>query len=140
MRTLASPFRIPALTLALTAAALACGGEAAEEEEVPADTLAAAPAAGSEAPVTSGIEPSTSSTTSVTVTNPMPHAMIVTVEYAGGGETELGIVPAGGEQSFTVAASGGESVTFVATDEANTHSPSETMVLPEGQVATWTIE
>ena len=140
MRTPASPFRIPALTLALAATVLACGGEAADEEEVPADTVAAAPATDTEGPVTSGIEPSPSSTTSVTITNPMPHAMIVTVEYAGGGETELGIVPAGGEQSFTVAASGGESVTFVARDEANTHSPSGTIVLPEGQVATWRIE
>jgi hypothetical protein len=91
-------------------------------------------------PVSTGVEPGVSSTYDVSITNPMPHAMIVTVEYTGGGETELGTVPAGGEQSFTVAASGGETITLVATDEAGTHSPSTTITLPEGQTeTTWTI-
>jgi hypothetical protein len=92
-------------------------------------------------PISSGLEPGVSSTYSLAVTNPMPHAMVVTVQYTGGGETELGTVPAGGEQSFTVAASAGETVTLVATDEAGSHSPSTTLTLPEGQTqAAWTIE
>lgn len=142
MRTLASRSRIAALPVALALSAFACQGEEADDEAAPADTVAtAAPASdASDAPVSSGLAPGESSTTSVTITNPMPHAMVVTVEYAGGGTTELGLVPAGGEQSFTVAASGGESITLVAADEAETHSPSTTIVLPDGQAASWTIE
>ena len=132
-----------ALSLALIALGSACGGGEAGDEAAPADTAAtaseAAPAG--DGAVSGGILPGGASTYEVVITNPMPHAMAVTVEYAGGGETELGTVPAGGEQSFTVAASAGEDVTLVATDEAGTHSPSTTMTLPEGQTQTaWTIE
>ncbi|HET9332034.1 MAG TPA: hypothetical protein VFQ21_00465 [Gemmatimonadota bacterium] len=140
MRTLDIRFGLVALTVALVASAFACQGDEADEEAAPADTVAATTPAG-EVPVSSGIEPSPSSTTNVTVTNPMPHAMVVTVQYSGGGETELGTVPAGGEQAFTVAASGGETITLVATDDANSHSPSTTIALPVGQTeAAWTIE
>ena len=59
----------------------------------------------------------------------MPHAMAVTIQYEGGGETELGIVPAGGEQTFTLAASPGENVTLVASDEEDTHSRETTVTL-----------
>ena len=139
MRTLASRSRIAALPVALALSAFACQGEEADDDAAPADTVAtAAPA--TEAPVSSGLAPGESSTTSVTITNPMPHAMVVTVEYAGGGATELGMVPAGSEQSFTIAASGGESITLVATDEADSHSPTTTIVLPDGQAVSWTIE
>jgi hypothetical protein len=140
MRTLDTRFRLVALALALVVSAFACQGEEADDEAAPADTVAtAAPA--DEVPVSSGLEPGASSTTTVTITNPMPHAMVVTVQYSGGGETELGIVPAGGEQAFTVAASGGETITLVATDDANSHSPSTTIALSEGQTAAaWTIE
>jgi hypothetical protein len=139
MRTLDTRSRLVALALALVTSAFACQGDEADDEAAPADTVATtAPAM--EEPVSSGLEPA-SSTTSVTITNPMPHAMIVTVEYGGGGETELGIVPAGGEQAFTVAASGGETITLVATDDANSHSPSTTIVLAADQTAAaWTIE
>jgi hypothetical protein len=139
MRTLDSRSRFVVLTLAIVTSAFACQGDEADDEAAPADTVATAPAM--EEPVSSGLEPSASSTTSVMITNPMPHAMVVTVEYGGGGETELGTVPAGGEQAFTVAASGGETITLVATDDANSHSPSTTMVLSAGQTeAAWTIE
>lgn len=139
MRTSVSRSRILFLSLTLVTAAFACQGEDADDEAAPADTVAT-DAAASDAPVTSGIEPGQSSTSSVTITNPMPHAMIVSVEYTGGGETELGIVPAGGQQLFTIAASGGETIVLVATDEADTHSPTTTIVLPDGQEASWTIE
>ena len=140
MRTLDTRFRLVALTLALVASAFACQGEEADEEVAPADTVADAVPA-DEAPISSGLAPSASSTTDVTITNPMPHAMVVTVQYSGGGETELGTVPAGGEQVFTVAASGGETITLVATDDGNSHSPSTTIALPVGQTeAAWTIE
>ena len=126
------------MSIALISLGAACQGEDAGEDDAPADTVASS---ATDEPVSSGIEPSASSTYEVAIANPMPHAMIVTVEYTGGGETELGTVPAGGEQSFTVAASAGETVTLVATDEAGTHSPSTTMALPEGQTETaWTIE
>lgn len=139
MRTLDTRSRFVALGFALVASAFACQGDEAEDETAPADTVATA--APMEVPVSSGIEPSVSSTTSVTITNPMPHAMVVTVEYSGGGATELGTVPAGGEQAFTVAASGGETITLVATDDANSHSSTTTLALAEGQTeAAWTIE
>jgi hypothetical protein len=64
--------------------------------------------------------------------------MVVTVQYEGGGETELGIVPASGEQAFTLAASPGETVVLVAADEADTHSRDATLTLDQTQ--TWTIE
>jgi hypothetical protein len=139
MRTLASRLSTAVVSIALVALGAACQGEDAGEDAAPADTIAtSAPMA--DEPVSTGVEPGVSSTYDVSITNPMPHAMIVTVEYTGGGETELGTVPAGGEQSFTVAASGGETITLVATDEAGTHSPSTTITLPEGQTeTTWTI-
>jgi hypothetical protein len=140
MRTFASRLTTIGLSLALVALGTACQGEEGADETAPADTTAAAPT-GDEAG-TAGIEPGgVSSTYRVAINNPMPHAMVVKVEYTGGGETELGTVPAGSEQAFTVAASGGETVTLVATDEAGTHSPSTTLTLPAGQSETsWTID
>lgn len=140
MRTLASRLSTAVVSIALVSFGAACQGEEAGEYDAPADTVASSVPEIDE-PVSSGVEPGGSSTYDLAITNPMPHAMIVSVEYTGGGGTELGTVPAGGEQSFTVAASAGETVTLVATDEAGTHSPSTTMALPEGQVeASWTIE
>ncbi|HEY7471045.1 MAG TPA: hypothetical protein VIE68_01735 [Gemmatimonadota bacterium] len=139
MRTFASRVSMIGLSLALVALGSACQGEETDDETAPADTSATAMSGGET--VSSGIQPGVSSTYSVAINNPMPHAMVVKVEYTGGGETELGTVPAGSEQAFTVAASAGETVTLVATDEAGTHSPSTTMVLPTGQSETsWTIE
>jgi len=139
MRTLARRLSGAALTMALVSLASGCETEGADEDVAPADTIAET-TTGDE-PVSTGIEPGAGSTYDVAISNPMPHAMIVTVEYTGGGETELGTVPAGGEQSFTVAASAGETITLVATDEAATHSPSTTLALAEDQTqASWTIE
>jgi hypothetical protein len=138
MRTLARRLSTAAAAIALVSLTFACETEDADEEVAPADTIATTTA---EEPVSTGLEPGASSTYEVAITNPMPHAMIVTVEYTGGGETELGTVPPGGEQSFTVAASAGETITLVATDEAATHSPTTSITLPEGQTQTsWTIE
>ena len=140
MRTFASPLLTITLSVATIALGSACRGEDGGDDGAPADSVAEAAPAGDET-VSGGIQPGVASTYTVAINNPMPHAMIVTVQYTGGGETELGMVPAGSEQSFTVAASAGETVTLVATDEAGTHSPSTTVVLPTGQSETsWTIE
>lgn len=137
MRTLARRLSTAAVWMALVSLGFGCQTEGADEEEAPADTVAETMT--QDEPV-AGLEPGAGSTYEVAITNPMPHAMIVSVQYTGGGETELGTVPAGGEQSFTIAASAGETVTLVATDEAGTHSPTTTLTLPEGQTQTaWTI-
>lgn len=142
MRTLTRRLSTAAASIALVSLAFACETEDADEDVAPADTIApSAETTTAEEPVSTGLEPGVSSTYEVAITNPMPHAMVVTVGYAGGGETELGTVPAGGEQSFTVAASAGETITLVATDEAATHSPTTSLTLPEDQTrTTWTIE
>lgn len=125
------------LSLALVALGSACQGGEEADEAAPADTVETA-TSGAEA-VSGGVAPS-SSTSEAMITNTMPHAMIVTIEYPGGGATELGVVPASGEQTFTLAASSGETVTLVARDEADTHSRDVTLTLSEGQTDTWTIE
>jgi hypothetical protein len=141
MRTSASrlPVVVP-LAVALTLLGSACSGDDADDDAAPADTIATAAEQGaSDAPVSTGLQAGQSTTTEAVITNTMPHAMVVTVRYEGGGDTELGIVPAGGEQAFTVAASTGETVTLVAADEADTHSR-ETTVTLAGEQETWTIE
>ena len=139
MRTPASRLSVVVpFAAALTMLGAACAGEEASDD-APADTVATAGEGASDAPVSTGLEPGGSSTTEAVITNPMPHAMVVTVQYEDGGETELGIVPAGGEQAFTLAASAGENVTLVASDEADTHSR-ETIVTLTDQPQTWTIE
>lgn len=125
------------LSLALVALGSACQGGEEADEAAPADTVETA-TSGAEA-ISGGVAPS-SSTSEAMITNTMPHAMIVTIEYPGGGTTELGVVPASGEQTFTLAASAGETVTLVARDEADTHSRDATLTLSEGEIETWTIE
>lgn len=125
------------LSLALVALGSACQGGEEADEAAPADTVETA-TSGAE-PLAGGVAPS-SSTSEAVITNTMPHAMIVTIEYPGGGATELGVVPASGEQTFTLAASSGETVTLVARDEADTHSRDATLTLSEGQTDAWTIE
>jgi len=140
MRTSASRLSVVVpFAAALTMLGAACAGEEAGDDAAPADTVAAAGEGASDAPVSTGLEPGGSSTTEAVITNPMPHAMVVTIQYEGGGETELGIVPAGGEQAFTLAASAGENVTLVASDEEHTHSRETTVTLTD-QPQTWTIE
>lgn len=112
--------------------AFACEGGAPEEEGVPADTVA-------DTEPRAGLEAETEAAARIRVENPMPHAMIVRVEYPDGGGRNLGSVPANGQQSFSVAASPGESVTLVARDEAETHAPQATIILTEGENV-WRIE
>lgn len=138
MRTSASRLLVVVpFAAALIMLGAACAGEEAGDDAAPADT--AAEQGASDAPVSTGLEPGQSSTSEAVITNTMPHAMVVTIQYEGGGETELGIVPAGGEQTFTLAASTGENVTLVASDEANTHSRQTSVTLTDQQQA-WTIE
>lgn len=125
------------LSLALVALGSACQGGEEVDEAAPADTVETATPGAED--VSGGVAPS-SSTSEAVITNTMPHAMIVTIEYPGGGATELGVVPASGEQTFTLAASSGETVTLVARDEADTHSRDTSLTLSEGQTDTWTIE
>ena len=141
MRTSASRLSVVVpFAAVLTMLGAACAGEEAGDDAAPADTVATAADQGaSDAPVSTGLQPGQSTTTEAVITNTMPHAMVVTVQYEGGGETELGIVPASGEQSFTMAASAGETVTLVASDEAETHSREERVTLSD-QPQTWTIE
>lgn len=141
MRTSASRLSVVVpFAAALTMLGAACAGEEAGDDAAPADSVATATEPGaSDAPVSTGLQAGQSTTTEAVITNTMPHAMVVTVRYEGGGDTELGIVPAGGEQSFTVAASAGETVTLVAADEADTHSRESTVTLSD-QPQAWTIE
>lgn len=143
MHTPASRLGSLVLSLAFVALGAACQGGEEADEVAPADTFETA-ATGAEATtgaeaVSGGVAPS-SSTSEAVITNTMPHAMVVTIEYPGGGATELGIVPASGEQMFTLAASSGETVTLVARDEADTHSRDVDLTLSEGQTDSWTIE
>lgn len=79
-------------------------------------------------------------TAELVVTNPMPHAMIVAVDEDGQA-TELGSVPANGEATFSVSVPAEGSLTVTAHDEANTHSPSTTVMVAEGEGSVaWTIE
>ncbi|HET6360921.1 MAG TPA: hypothetical protein VFH11_02575 [Gemmatimonadota bacterium] len=141
MRTSASPLSVVVpFAVALMLLGAACAGEETGDDLTPADTAATATEEGApDAPVATGLEPGQSSTSEAVITNTMPHAMVVTIQYEGGGETELGIVPAGGEQTFTLPASTGETVTLVASDEADTHSRDATIILSD-QTETWTIE
>lgn len=138
--------RRPALCLTVLATltlgvALACEAGDGGEEPAPPDTVETAtgaePAGAGE--TRTGVTPSGSSTASLTVSNPMPHAMTVRIEYAGGGGRRLGTVPANGEQTFTLAASPGETVTVVATDDEETHAPETSLDLAAGS-NTWTIQ
>lgn len=138
MRTSTTPLATIPLVLALALAA--CGGgsnaddEAAPVDSATADTVTAE--GGGAGATTAGLEVG-GTLAEVTVTNPMPHAMTVTVEFEGGGAHELGTIPASGSQSFSLAASPGETVRLVATDADSTHSPSTRMELAETNA--WTI-
>src|SRR3990172_7330684 len=58
----------------------------------------------------------------VSITNPMPHDMMVSADW-GQGEKELGTVKANETKSFDVAAAEGTTVNLTATDAARSHSP-----------------
>lgn len=114
-----------------------CQGAGETEDELDADAADTVAAdTGDVGATTTGVQAG-GGLAEVTVTNPMPHAMIVSVEFEGGGDNELGTIPANGSQSFTLAASPGESVRLVAVDEEETHSPSTQISLEESN--DWTI-
>lgn len=115
----------------LLAALVACQ-QPAEEEPAPADTAEM----GAETAMEE--EPPAQETSRLSVTNPMPHAMIVEVQTPDGTTSELGTVPANGEQTFTLEVAPGETVTVSAHDEAQTHEPTTEITL-EAE-STWTIQ
>lgn len=121
-----------ALIAVLAAGLTACTQEGAEEETAPADTTAA---------VEAHPDVAHEMTYTLVVTNPMPHAMNVTATMADGNQVQLGTVAASGEGSFSVTGTSGESVTVTATDDANTHSPTGNVTLPESEtMVRWTVE
>lgn len=67
----------------------------------------------------------------VNVTNPMPHAMIVSFDD-GAGMRLLGTVGAGRTERFIIAGSAAQTVSIVAHDEAETHTVRKTVVLQAG--------
>lgn len=101
------------------------------EEEVPAgEPLTETPAA--ETPAAGNMI-----TEQVTVTNPMPHAMIVMVTENG--ETrELGTVAANETAAFPVQAREGATINLSARDSADTHTV-ETTVTADGTPEDWTL-
>lgn len=133
-RSVRALFGCAAVALFPMIVAFGCGGDRVQEQGA-ADTLesdveSTSPAAGQ----------NPDSTYRLVVTNPMPHAMIVSVNLDGT-ITELGSVPAGREQPLEVPVPPGTTVTLIARDEARTHSPTATITLPEGDpYAAWTIE
>lgn len=116
---------------------VACSEEAGEDETVSDTTPVTSPDTGRPGPST-GLPPSTGSTSQLTVTNPMPHAMTIRVTYPDGGGRRLGTVAANGTQTFTMPELAGETVTLVATDDAETHAPETTLEIRPGDNA-WTI-
>lgn len=137
MRT---PFRLIVWAIAISLTA-ACSKAEDEGDLAPADTVAVEDGA------TTGIAAGTAEpmavptdTYELVVTNPMPHAMSVSLDFEGA-VTELGTVAASGQQTFIVPAPPGATVTVLARDEAGSHSPTATITFPEGQTyTTWTIE
>lgn len=122
----------------LTALALAA---CAAEDEAPAEGFTGEePAEPASASTAAGDTAAAGTTYALVVSNPMPHAMIVSLAREQG-PLELGAVPANSEQRLEVPAPAGSTVTLIARDEAQTHSPTTTLTLPEGDgYAVWRIE
>ena len=78
-------------------------------------------------------------TAEVSVTNTMPHAMIVKADH-GEGEHELGTVAPNETKSFSLTAAEGTQVTLTAADSGNTHSVNGTVTTSATTPATWTIQ
>ena len=125
------------VTAGLTALALAA---CTAENEAPAEgSTGEEPAEPASASTAAG-DTAAGTTYALVVSNPMPHAMIVSLAREQGA-VELGAVPANSEQRLEVPASAGSTVTLIARDEAQTHSPTTTLTLPEGDgYAVWRIE
>lgn len=68
----------------------------------------------------------------VSVTNPMPHAMIVSYDD-GTGERLLGTVEANRSDRFVVAGSNSATISIIARDEGETHTVRKTVVLVPGE-------
>lgn len=80
-----------------------------------------------------------SGTAQISVTNPMPHDMMVSADM-GQGPKELGSVKPSETKTFDVDAPAGTTVNLVATDSGKTHSPSGAVTVQAGEPATWTIQ
>ena len=139
-----------AAALALFLGAAACQqrqvedeGEAADPAVTPSDSAmdAAAPgldAGGGDAVAGVGGSAETG-TVQITVTNPMPHAMIVNADW-GSGETQIGTVQPSETASFEVAARPGATVSLNASDAAASHSVSGSVTVQADAPASWTIK
>lgn len=125
----------------LTALVLAaCAADGEDPAEGSAGEEPAEPAAATTSPGTAADTAAAGTSYALVVSNPMPHAMIVSLAREQGA-VELGAVPANSEQRLEVPASAGSTVTLIARDEAQTHSPTTTLTLPEGDgYAVWRIE
>ncbi len=75
----------------------------------------------------------------ISVTNPMPHEMIVSADM-GQGPKELGPVMPSETKTFEVEAAPGTTVNLVATDAEKTHSPKGSVTVEADAPATWTIQ
>ncbi|MGH7546315.1 MAG: hypothetical protein ACREKI_09050, partial [Gemmatimonadota bacterium] len=74
------------------------------------------------------------------VSNPMPHAMVIAIDYGTGEAVELGIVEPMGTQTFTVTAPPSTTATLTAQDESQTHTVSGEVTLTSEMAASWTIQ
>jgi hypothetical protein len=117
-RRIASLAALPVLfTLA------ACQGETQQQEtEQPAEEQEVAQA-----------------TYTLEVSNPMPHAMVVTADYGTGQPVELGAVEPMGTATFTVTQPPSMTVNLTAEDAAKTHAVNGQVTLTSDMAATWTI-
>lgn len=79
-------------------------------------------------------------TYTIEVSNPMPHAMVVTADYGTGQPVELGSVEPMGTATFTVTAPPSMTATLTAQDESRTHAVSGQVTLTSGMAASWTIQ
>jgi len=144
-------FRSFATPLGVTVAivALACGRGDADRDPAPIDP---APSGASEPrPPANGenrdgpaARPRSGLSVSVggyplDVDNPMSHAMLVRVALPGGGEIELGPVPARGQRAFQLPVRAGDTITLIARDHPETHRATASIALPDGGTG-WTIE
>lgn len=132
--------------LSITAALMLVGLTACGQSDTTSDTPVAAGsdpamsdnsmAAGDNSSMTGSMA---GGTAQISVTNPMPHAMMVSADM-GQGPQELGSVNPSETKTFDVSAAPGTTISLVATDEAKTHSPSGKVMVESGQPATWTIQ
>jgi hypothetical protein len=123
------------LALAGLIAAAACKKKTETEGGLPADTTTAPAAPSSDTTMTSAA----SAVLEVTITNAMPHPMVVKGDW-GQGENELGAVEPNETKIFEVAAPAGTVVALVATDADASHSASGTVTLDSVAPAAWTIQ